>query len=218
MTGSNLPARRGFLASLSGILGPQPIREDLDENAPLTPPKGVLTASVLAIIAGLLFLFQGVLGLTQIDATVSNAVQSYQQQYNQQVSDCAQVGGIGTAVTATTPDDLVSTCKGLTSMTDRDWADLTTSYHSSLTVLLVVFIVFGLGSAVGGWFLRSGAAWSRRVIVAITVVTVLGALMLHVFTVLTLPATVAMLIAMVLCYISSGGQFFYLVKQRKRRA
>lgn len=198
-------ARRGFLASLSAALTPPPIPDD--DTGPLRPPKGVMVGVVLAIIGGVLFLLQGVMGLTNLDFVVTQS----QQAYGDQVTKCQQVGGIGTAVTATTPTDLVDTCKRLAPYESADWDSLRSVYVG----LFVVFVLLGLAAITAGWFLRAGAAWSRRVLVTITIITVLGAMFLQISGLITLAATMAVLIAVVLCYLASGAQYFLRVKARK---
>jgi hypothetical protein len=206
-SGQNLPARRGFLASLSSALTPPPVPED--DDAPLRVPRGVMVASVLAIIGGILFLFQGVLGLFNISAIIANGKTSYAQQ----VTDCtSKVGGIGTAVTVTSPSEVASSCQRLPTMTPADWDN----YHSVYLILFAVFAIIGVAVLAAGWFLRSGAMWARRTLVAVTLITVLGALFLQISGALTLAATFAVLIAVVLCYLSSGGQYFLLVRARRK--
>jgi hypothetical protein len=205
--GQNPPARRGFLSSLSNALTPPPVPDD--DSAPLRVPKGVLTASVLSIIGGILFLFQGVLGIFNITSIIANGKTSYAQQ----VTDCnAKVGGIGSAVTVTQPTEAVSSCQKIPTMAAADWDN----YHTVYLVLFAVFAVIGISVIAAGWFLRAGAMWARRTLVAVTLITVLGALFLQITGALTLAATVAVLIALVLCYLSSGGQFFLLVRARRK--
>ena len=62
---------------------------------------------------------------------------------------------------------------------------------------------------------RGGHAGSRT-LVTVTLLTVLSALFLQITGALTLAATFAVLIAVVLCYLSSGGQFFLLMKARRK--
>lgn len=198
-------ARRGFLASLSAALTPQPIPEN--DTGPLRPPKGVVTATVLAIVGGVLFLLQGVMGLTNIDFVVSSS----QKAYSDQVATCQQVGGIGSAVSAASPTALVDTCQKMTPYQSADWDSLRSVYLG----LFVVFVIIGLACVAAGWFLRTGAAWARRTLVTVTVVTVLGALFLQISGMVTLAATMAVLIAVVLCYLASGAAYFIRIKARK---
>lgn len=208
-SGQNTPARRGFLASISSALTPPPVPED--DDAPLRAPKGVVTASVLAIIGGILFLFQGLVGLFNVSPFIKNSQATNQEQ----VLNCqGKVGGVGTAVTATSPTDVVSSCQKVTNMTPADWDNFRAFY----IVLLVVFVVIGIAVLAAGWFLRAGAMWARRTLVAVTLITVLGALLLGIAGSLTLAATFAVMIALVLCYLSSGGQYFLLVKSRRKHA
>lgn len=211
MTGSgqNTPARRGFLASLSSALTPPPVPDD--DDAPLRAPRSIITASVLTIIGGALFLFQGLAGLFNVSAIMKSS----QESYAKQVSECqATIGGVGTAVTATSPTEVVSSCQRLTVMTPTDWQNYRTFYIS----LLVVFAVIGVAVLAAGWFLRAGAMWARRTLVGVTLITVLGALLLGIAGSLTLAAALALLVALVLCYLASGGQYFLLVKSRRKHA
>jgi hypothetical protein len=200
-------ARRGFLASLSSALSPQPIPEN--DTGPLKPPRGVLTATVLAIIAGAVYLFAGTVSVAGLDA----ALQQQRADYATQIQDCNnQFGGIGTtAVTATSPTGAAATCQRMITMAPSDWD----SYRTASMVLAVAFIVMGALLVVAGWFLRAGRAWARRCIVAIAIVTVLAALMLGMSSPILLAATLLVMVAVVLCYLASGATYFMRVKARR---
>lgn len=209
MTSSNdeRPARRGFLASLSAALSPQPIPEN--DTGPLTAPKGVLTATVLSIIAGAMYLFSGGISLAGIDELLERS----RTDYADQLSDCTnQFGGVGTsAVTAASPTGPALTCQRMSVLTDSDWD----AYRSASIVVAVAFMLMGALLVLGGWFLRAGRAWARRTVVGVAVITVLAALMLGVSTPFILAATLLVLVAVVLCYLASGATYFLRVKARK---
>jgi hypothetical protein len=208
VTSSNeQPARRGFLASLSAALSPPQIPEN--DTGPLTAPKGVITATVLSIIAGAMYLFSGGISLAGTDAMMSKA----KSEYATQVQDCTrQFGGIGTtAVTATSPTGTAATCQKMTTLADSDWD----AYRTASIVVAVAFVVMGLLLVLAGWFLRAGRAWARRTVVGVVIITVLAALMLGVSTPFILAATLLAMIAVVLCYVSSGSTYFLRVKARK---
>ncbi len=201
------PRRRGFLASLSEALAPQPIPDD--DTGPLVAPKGIIAAMVMAIAAGVAYLFWGGFIVAQID-TMMRTVRA---DYADQVQDCtAQFGGIGTtAVTAQSPTGLAQTCQQTPVMQATDWDGIETAN----IILAVVFMVMGALLVLGGWFLRQGRAWARRTVVWITILTLLAAFLLGVTSALILAATLLLLVAVVLCYISSGATFFLRVKERK---
>ncbi len=200
--------RRGFLASLQAAMAPMPPEDD-DDTGPLPVPKTVTIATVLSILGGLLFLYQGVGGLTLLSRLVSQSKDGY----NTDVKGCINdVGGIGTAVTGTAPADKVSYCKSLPTMDAAAWD----SYRSTLTVLFVAFTIIGIASVAAGWFLRRGARWARRVLIAVTVVTVIAAMLLRISGPLSLAGTVGVLAAVVLCYIGSGGLYFTRMHTRKK--
>lgn len=209
MTSSNErpAARRGFLASLSAALSPQPIPDD--DTGPLIPPKGVLTAMVLSVIAGALFLFSG--GVTL--AGTERMMQQAKSEYTAQVQQCTtNFGGIGTAVpTVPSPTGAAATCQRMSVIGASDWD----GYRTASVVVAVAFMLMGVLLVVGGWFLRAGRAWARRTIVGVAIVTVLAALMLGVSTTIILAATLLIMVAVVLCYLSSGATFFLRVKARR---
>lgn len=199
--------RRGFLASLSEALAPRPIPEE--DTGPLVAPRGVLTAMVMSILAGVAYLFWGGIIVAQIDSMMDSVRTDYQDQVN----DCtAQFGGIGTtAVTAESPTGVAQTCQQMVTMDSSNWDTIRTA---NLT-LAVIFILMGLALILGGWFLRGGRTWARRTVVGVTILTLLAAFLLGVTSALILAATLLLLIAVVLCYISSGATFFLRVKARK---
>jgi hypothetical protein len=201
------PQRRGFLASLSAALTPPPLPED--DSGPLKTPKGVLAAMVLTIVAGAIFVLSGGLGLVTMDSMMDAS----QKQYQGWLDDCrAQFGGIGTtAVTETSPTGSAATCQSMVEMTSSDWD----SFQTASVIVSTVFLLMGLALVAAGIFLRVGRMWARRVAIAVTIITVLAAMMLGMTSPVVLGATLLLMIAVVLCYISSGGAFFMRVKARR---
>ncbi len=200
-------SRRGFLAALSAALSPQPLPEN--DDGPLVAPKGVAAATVLSIVAGAMYLFSGGLSVLGVDSMMRNARGEYQSQ----LSECtSRFGGVGsTAVTAASPTGPAATCQRMSVLTDSDWE----SFRTASMVVAVVFMLMGAILVLAGWFLRAGQAWARRSLVAVAIVTVLGALMLGVSTPFILAATLLVMIAVILCYLSSGATFFLRVRARK---
>jgi hypothetical protein len=201
------PQRRGFLASLSAALTPPPMPDD--DSGPLKAPKGVLAAMVLAIAAGATFVLSGGLGLITMDSMIAAS----QKQYNGWVNDCrSQFGGIGTtAVTETSPTGAAATCQSMVEMTGSDWD----SFQTASAIVSAVFLLMGLALIAAGIFLRLGRMWARRVAIAVTIITVLAAMMLGMTSPVVLGATLLLMVAVVLCYISSGGMYFVRVKARR---
>jgi hypothetical protein len=200
-------ARRGFLASLSAALTPQPIPEN--DTGPLVPPRGVMVAMVLAIVAGVVYLFAGTVSVVGLDA----ALKQQRVTYDQQIQDCTtQFGGVGTTViTAKSPTGDAQTCQRMLTMADSDWDN----FRTASLVVAVAFLVMGALLVVAGWFLRAGRAWARRSAVGVAIVTVLAALMLGVSSPILLAATLLVMVAVVLCYLASGATYFQRVKLRK---
>lgn len=201
------PQKRGFLASMSAALAPQPIPDD--DNGPLRAPKGVVAAMVLAIVAGAVYVFSGGLGVL----TINSMLAASRKQYEGWISDCtSQFGGIGTtAVTESSVTGSAATCQGLVEMTASDWS----SFKMASVIVSAVFLVMGLGLIAAGIFLRLGRLWARRVAIGVTVITVLAAMMLGMTSPVVLGATLLLMICVVLCYVSSGATYFMRVKARR---
>lgn len=209
MTHDNQPgARRGFFASLSAALSPQPIPED--DTGPLTPPKGIVTAMVLTILAGAVYVFSGGLGVL----TIGQMMEESKAQYQQWLSDCtSKFGGIGTAITEESPTGSAAACQSLTEMTADTWA----SFRTASIVVSAVFLAMGLALVAAGFFLRMGRKWARRTIVAVAIITVAAAMLLGMSSPIILGATLVLMIAVVLCYLSSGATFFLRAAARGHR-
>lgn len=202
---SGRPPRRGFLASLSDALAPKPIPED--DSGPLITPKGVLAAMVLSILGGMVYLFWGGYIMLRIDEMMSFG----RADYAAQVRTCDSYGGIGTAITAESPTGTAAACQAMPVLTDADWDSLQTAN----LILAGVFLVLGLLLVAGGYFLKTGAGWARRTVVAVAIITVGAAFLLNMSSPIILGATLLILIAVVLCYLSSGATFFLRAKARR---
>ncbi|MEO9010426.1 MAG: hypothetical protein ABI382_08560 [Nakamurella sp.] len=203
----NRPAKRGFLASMSAALAPRPIPDD--DGGPLKAPKGVIAAMVLSIVAGAVYVLSGGLGVI----TINSMLAASRKQYNGWINDCtSQFGGIGTtAVTESAPTGSAATCQGLVQMSGSDW----NSFKMASVIVSAVFLVMGIGLIAAGVFLRMGRLWARRVTIAVTVITVLAAMMLGMTSPVVLGATLLLMISVVLCYVSSGATYFVRVKARR---
>lgn len=199
--------RRGLLSALSGALSPQPVPED--DTGPLTPPKGVLAAMVLTILAGAVYVFSGGLGVL----TIGQMMDSSKAQYRQWINDCtAQFGGFGSAViTEESPTGSAAACQGLAEMTADNWD----AFRTASIVVSAVFLAMGLALVAAGYFLRQGRKWSRRTIVLIAVITVAAAMLLGMSSPIILGATLLLMIAVVLCYLASGATYFLRVAARR---
>lgn len=201
------PQKRGFLASMSDALAPRPIPDD--DNGPLKAPRGVLAAMILSIVAGAVYILSGGLGVI----TINSMLKASRNQYEKWIGDCVdQFGGIGTtAVTQTNPTGSAATCQGLVEMTGADWD----SFKLASMIVSAVFLVMGIGLVAAGLFLRMGRQWARRVTIAVTIITVLAAMMLGMTSPVVLGATLLLMISVVLCYVSSGATYFMRVKARR---
>lgn len=199
--------RRGFLAALSAALSPQPIPEN--DTGPLTAPRGVVVATVLSIVAGAVYMVSGGLGLS----TLSSMLNQSRSEYQTWIDNCtSQFGGIGTtAITQASPTGSAATCASLRQMTTADWE----SFRTASMVVSVVFLLMGVALVLSGWFLRMGRKWARRVIVAVAVVTVLAAMLLGMTSPVILGATLLIIVAVLLCYLSSGATYFLRVAARR---
>lgn len=197
------------MASLSAAFAPQQVPPDDDDGAPLRPPMGVTVASVLSILAGAIYMFSGGLGV----ATVKQLIADSRLEYQRWVGDCvSQFGGIGTgAVTETSPTGAAATCQALVEMGESDWE----AFRLASIVVSAVFLAMGIAVVLAGWFLRFGAMWARRVVIAVTIVTVLAAMMLGMTSPLVLGGALLMMAAVVLCYLSTGGLYFLRVRARR---
>src|SRR6476469_7713933 len=85
--------RPGIFDSFRAAMTPPALPED--DGLPIKPPGQVKAATVLAMLAGLVFVVIGGFSLLTTDDQLNTAVASY----NSAISDCTtQFGGIGDAV------------------------------------------------------------------------------------------------------------------------
>lgn len=215
-TPGDRPRRSGFLASLSSALTP-PVVTDDEPDKPLTVPRTVRLATVLTMLAGLLFLFLGVNSLVNLDRDLNAAVTAY----SDGIAKCtSEVGGIGDRVVAPAQGapkeqtDLAEQCKKVIPLTQ----EMKDGAQSRATMVSWVLIVVGVAAVAVGWFLRTGAPWARRTAVGLVVVTMVIAMLLQISNLLTMLATLFLVAAVLMSYLGSGGVFFTRSAMRRRAA
>ena len=214
------PKKSGFMARLQSAMVPV-LPED---GAPLVRPRGVAVASVLVIVAGVLFLLIGALSA----ASTGSQARSYSDFYASAVRQCQDsVGGVGTVVPttvatptagATTPlalTALPNSCRQITEPTLS--ASALSSYKSTLTIFSVVLIIVGLITVASGWFLREGRRWARRVLIAVVLVQLILAFLFQVSNTITLLATLLVVAGLSTTFIGRAAAFFTLSAQRKNQ-
>lgn len=192
---------------MSAALAPKPLPDD--DGGPIRAPRGVLAAMALAVIAGVVYVLSGGLGALTVDSMMATS----KKQYQGWIDTCtSQFGGIGTtAVTESSPTGAAATCRGLVTMTSNDWD----SFQTASVIVSTVFFAMGVALIAAGIFTRLGRLWARRVMVAVTIITVLAAMMLGMTSPVILGATVLLMVAVVLCYVSTGATYFLRVKARR---
>lgn len=198
--------RRGFLAAWADALAPKPIPEN--DTGPLKAPKSVVAATILAMIGGIVYLFWGGYILFNLDALMELG----RSDYLEHVAKCnAEVSGIGEAIAADATGDIADACRAVPTLTDSDWQGVRLANQ----VLASIFLGLGSLLAVAAWNLRRGAIWARRTLVTIAVIIVGAAFLLSLSSPIILLGTLLVLIAVIMCYLSSGATFFLRVKARK---
>jgi hypothetical protein len=203
--------RPGIFASFRSAMAPRELPPD--DGLPLSAPRTVLAATAMALLGGLVFLFIGGGSLFTIDSQLDTAVAAY----NDAISDCtAQFGGIGNAVVipAGAAQDVTTkgqNCQTYTALTP----EMISSAKTQSIVFAVVFVVIGLVAVVGGWFLRQGARWARLTVAGAVVLAMVLALLFQAQNILTLVATLFMIVAVMLCFIGKGQIYFARVKARR---
>ena len=147
-------------------------------------PRPVKAATVLAMLAGLVFVVIGGFSLLTTDDQLNTAVASY----NSAISDCTtQFGGIGDAVVvpAGASEDVTATanaCKQYRPLTDEtDLRGEDPEHHHQHRDP-----DHRADRAAGGWFLRTGARWSRLAVVGAVVISVILTMAFQVSNLLTL--------------------------------
>ncbi|MDQ2845743.1 MAG: hypothetical protein M3Y77_05210 [Actinomycetota bacterium] len=217
------PRRGGFLSNISSALTP-PVVTDDDPDKPLVLPTGLKVATALVILAGVVFLFLGANSLINLNRDLDAAVTSY----NSSVADCAKystdgslAGGInGKAKSPANASSDVTTAVGQCNkiLQPTVTADMKASAKSRYTLVSWVLIIVGLVSLGAGWFLRTGTAWARRATVGLVVVTMILTMFLGVSNLLTMAATLFLVIAVLMCYLGRGSVYFAMTRMRRQAA
>ena len=204
--------RPGIFDSFKAAMTPPELPPD--DGSPIAPPRAVIIATAMSMLAGLVFLLIGGVSLFTTDDQLNNAVAAY----NRSISECTtKFGGIDTAVVVpagASADDttLAESCKKYRPLTDE-----TISSAKTQNVLIsVIIVVIGLIAAVGGWFLRPGAGWSRLTVAGAVVLSIIVTLFFQVSNIFTLAATLLLIVAVMLCYIGRGAMYFARLKARRR--
>jgi hypothetical protein len=205
------PKKSGFLARLQSAAVPV---LPVDDGQPIVRPRGVTIASVLAIIAGAIFIFAGIVGYAQTEAALTYAVNQNQIGLN----NCTTTfGGYGTTLqTSTVATSLTSSaavCHSGAQPTQSDLDGFRTTQH----VFGVIFAIIGVLFAAAGWFLQQGARWAKRVLVFGGVILLLAAALAKLSTPITLLGTLVLAIAVVMTYIGRNSVFFALVNLRGKQ-
>lgn len=203
------PSRPGLLAKFQAAMVPV---VPPDDGGPIVRPRGVTIASVLAMIAGVIFLLSGVLAVSQAEATLTLLVNQ-----NQAIlDDCTKTfGGYGTTVATPTQATLTSSAT-LCRSGQQPTQDIKNSILTAQRVIGVIFAVIGALVIAAGWFLRNGARWAKRTLVTVGALLLLAAALLRLSTSVTLLGTLLLAAAIVLTYVGRSSLFFLRVAQRKQ--
>ena len=202
--------RPGIFDSFRAAMAPKELPPD--DGQPLRPPGTVTAATVLAMLAGLVFLLIGGVSLATTEDQLNNAVKSY----NASISECTiKYGGIGEAVVVPSgpPQDVTAAqdCQTYVVLTDS----AISAAKTQNIVISVVIVVIGLIALAGGWFLRQGARWGRLAVAGSVVLSVIITMLYQIPNIFTLGATLVMIIAVMLCYIGQGAVYFARLKARR---
>lgn len=196
---------------LRAVLTPPVLPED--DGEPISPPPSVTTATVMSILAGLVFLLIGGVFLATVDEQMTTVVTAY----NRAISTCTvKFGGIGDAVvvpSGATADDttLAESCKRYQPLTD----EAISTAKTRLIVVNVVSVAIGLIAVVGGWFLRAGTRHSRLTVGGAVVLSSIITVLFEVLNIFILAATMVLIIAVMLCYTGKGAIYFARLKARR---
>jgi len=214
------PKKSGFMAGLQAAMVPT---VPADDGKPLVRPRAVTVASVLVMIGGVLFLALGALSI----ASTSSQVDAQAKAYVKVVAQCNQFfGAYGTAVpsTAAAPSTLAETivaatalpgvCRTLTEPALSESEQQ--SYRSSIRIFSVVLILIGLATAISGWFLRDGRRWARRVLIAVVLVQLVLAFLFQVSNLITLVATLLVVLGMSITFLGRASGYFLAVAMRRK--
>lgn len=204
--------RPGFMDSFRAALTPPPLPPD--DGKPLVRPTSVSIATILALVAGAIFLVAGVLSAVTLESQIETYVSGDYQKALTQCTD--KFGGIGSNISApagASADDVTQAqqCSQMQPLTD-DWYS---SVRSSGYIFSGIYVVLGLVALVGGWYLRAGNRWGRLAVVGAVIINVLLTMLLQASTLLTLGAALMLIVAVMLCFIGQGGAYFARVKRRR---
>lgn len=208
--------RPGIFDSFRGAFAPQQL--PADDGTPIVAPRSILIAAALSLVAGVLMAFLAVMSIVQFDSQFDLTVQTYQDE----VASCtAQYDTVGSSITVPeggTDEEKsrAQLCQSLQNYTDADFAGFRDTARTQSFVIGGVILVAGLAAIAAGWFLRTGAAWARRVLIGVVVLT-LGAIMfLSIQNIFLLGASLLLVVAVMLSFVGGGGLFF--ARHRARRA
>lgn len=217
-SGAQQPRRSGFLSNLSSALTP-PVVTDDDPSKPLVVPTGVKVATALVLLAGAVFLFLGASSLLTLDKGLDTQVAAY----NSAASDCtAKYGGVNGKAKA--PANATADVKTQVDTCNKNYPEpqvtqaMKDTATSRYTLVSWVLIVVGIVSLGAGWFLRTGTAWARRAAIGLVVVTMILTMFLGVSNLLTMAATLFLVVAVLLCYLGRGAGYFAMTLMRRRAA
>jgi len=203
--------RPGIFDSFRAAMTPAELPPD--DGGPINPPKAVLVATVMSMLAGLVFVLIGGVSLATTDDQLNSAVTAY----NKAIADCTtQFGGIGDAVVVPAGASSDDTAKGESCKGYRPLTDETISAAKTQNVMIsVIIVVIGLIALVGGWFLRAGAKWSRLTVIGAVIISVIITMLFQVSNLFTLVGTLMLVISVMLCYIGKGSVYFARLKARR---
>lgn len=206
----------GFLSRMANALTPPVVHvEDEDMDAPVTRPRTILAATVLTILAGAVFLFLGLTNLTQSDQLEAQT----RADYSKLVKKCQdEAGGINQTVRQTPADaddktkSLYEGCRSLPAEND-----LVETYLARNKAISIAVTICAAASVAGGLLIHRGNMWGRRLTVAVVVLMMIGVMIMQIRNQLLLGGSFAIVIAVVMCYLASGGAFFQRVQFRRKQ-
>lgn len=193
--------RPRFMDTFKAALAPRaPIV--IDKDAPNPIPRTVKIAGAFAVLAGVASILTGALYVTTRQATVDSLYANIQQ--------CTDANiGLGDAVTATSPEDLVAICKTIARIpTDEDIS----TFMSSSLMVGIVLLVIGIAALTSGIFLFKGARWARRLVTTVGAVLLVGTMLGLFGGLLLLVASLLMLIGLAMIWVGKGATYFIRAK------
>lgn len=205
--------RPGIFDSFRAAMTPAPLPED--DGLPIAPPRTVTIATALSLVAGLLLIVFGVASFATGDAALDEFLKSWNTSINQCDTSYPFAHGPEVVVQEGATDAQKSTadsCKGYRDLSPEEISNARVTNK----IFSVALIVVGLLAAVSGWFLRSAKRWARSAIVGITLVMTVATMLLSLRSLLTLGATLFLVVAVMLSIIGKGGVYF--ARMRARRA